>query len=78
MALIVPSIDEKFAQRFFDSLPPEDVNRRYYEGQLQYESPATLLGKLLNVFSLCSKFETLQGFYPHHRAIEATKEEMDQ
>ncbi len=76
--LIVPSDDKGIAKAFFEALPIDDVNRKYYEGKLKYVSPKGFLRKMYHSLFVQPKlFEELKLFYPYQRNVVATRMEWE-
>lgn len=73
--MILPDNNKQLARQYFEGLPANDINRKYYDGQ-KYETPKSLLARFLNQFSIDSKLETLSKFYTYQKTIRATQMEL--
>ena len=70
----IPTQSPELTKKYFESLPEDDINRKYYKG-LKYESPKFWLRKFLNTFKVEEKIDTLEKFYPYQKALEDTRNE---
>nr|8B6H_EA Chain EA, COXTT12,Transmembrane protein,Transmembrane protein [Tetrahymena thermophila SB210]8B6H_Ea Chain Ea, COXTT12,Transmembrane protein,Transmembrane protein [Tetrahymena thermophila SB210]8BQS_EA Chain EA, COXTT12,Transmembrane protein,Transmembrane protein [Tetrahymena thermophila SB210]8BQS_Ea Chain Ea, COXTT12,Transmembrane protein,Transmembrane protein [Tetrahymena thermophila SB210] len=75
--MILPHNNRQLARQYFDSLPENDINRKYYEG-LKYETPKTFFGRFLNQFNIDAKLDTLSKFYTYQKTIRATQAELQE
>lgn len=62
--MLLPHNNHHLARKYFDSLPEEDINRKYYNG-LKYETSRSVFGRLNDLFNLDTKLDTLSKFYTH-------------
>ena len=77
MNISLPSSDLGIAKAYFNSLPEDNVARRFYEGA-KYQSPQGAVAKVYHALVVQPKqFEELSRFYPYQRTLEATKKEWE-
>lgn len=69
--MILPHNNRQLARKYFESLPENDENRKFYEG-LKYETPKTVLGRLFDIVNIDKKLNTLSKFYTYQKTIRAT------
>ena len=48
--MLLPNNNKQLAKKYFDTLPASDVNKKYYDEGLKYESPTSFLGTFVNYF----------------------------
>ena len=70
----IPTQSLNIAQKYFESLPEDDINRKYYNG-VKYVTPQVWFRKLLNTFQIQNKIDTLEKFYPYQKSLEDIKKE---
>eukprot|EP01016_Furgasonia_blochmanni_P042085 TRINITY_DN554_c0_g1_i4.p1 TRINITY_DN554_c0_g1~~TRINITY_DN554_c0_g1_i4.p1 ORF type:complete len:220 (-),score=72.00 TRINITY_DN554_c0_g1_i4:149-808(-) len=69
--MLLPQQNKKLAQQHFDTLPENDINKKYYNGK-KYSSPSGYFSKILHYPTVPSKLNILRKFYPYQRAVTAT------
>lgn len=73
--MLLPTQNKQLAKEYFDSLPENDLNRKFYNDGLAYKPSSTFIGKLVDCADIPRKISTLKHFYPYQRVIQATETE---
>lgn len=73
--MMLPTQNLHLAQKYYDSLPATDVNKRFFEQGKKYEPVVfseSPLGGIWSMLTINSKLNYLNGFYPHQKVVQAT------
>ncbi|CAK63029.1 unnamed protein product (macronuclear) [Paramecium tetraurelia] len=69
-------INLRLAEEYFNTLPPGDISKQFYDG-VQYRAVKGLFASYaLNRFSQYGKLNSLYKFYPYQKIVKETKEEL--
>ena len=69
----IPCQSLEIAKNHFQSLPKDDINRKFYEKKETYSTKSGLFNKISNLYSMSDRIKTLKSFYPHQETIKLTE-----